>query len=61
MPRLPEKPDPNEVAVEWIQIESLAQESVIPNIANVLIKAINTGETMYLEDNGHAAKELNLK
>ena len=61
VPELPDNPDPNEVAVEWIPIESLAQEPVIPNIANILIKAINTGETMYFEDNGHAAKELNPK
>ncbi|HIF71776.1 MAG TPA: hypothetical protein EYQ61_04405 [Dehalococcoidia bacterium] len=61
VPRLPYEPDPNEVAVEWIPIESLSQEPVIPNIANVLTKAINTGETMYFEDNGHAARKLNPK
>ena len=59
IPRLPDNPDPNEVAVEWVPIESLAQEPVIPNIENVVLDAINTGETIYFEDNGQAAKELN--
>ncbi len=59
VPKLPEKPDPNQVAVEWIQMNRLADTLVIPDIGDVLDKALTNGETTYFEDNGVAARELN--
>jgi hypothetical protein len=61
VPRLPDEPDPNEVAVEWIPLDELAGSPVIPNISAELLKALETGDTVYFEDDGEAARKLNNK
>ncbi|MBN4064796.1 NUDIX domain-containing protein [Dehalococcoides mccartyi] len=61
VPRLPDKPDPNEIAVEWIQLEELAELPVIPNISRELISALNGGTPSFFEDNGKASMELDNK
>ncbi len=61
IPRLPDKPDANEVAVEWIPLGDLAKYPVIPDISEALIQALNNGEPVYFEDDGKAAQRLNKK
>ena len=60
-PRMPDKPDPNEIAVEWVPLNDIGDPPAIPAISNEIIQALQTGETTYFEDDGVAAKELNLK
>jgi len=59
IPRLPDKPVPNEVSVEWIPLGDLAKYPVIPDISEALIQALNNGEPVYFEDDGKAAQRLN--
>jgi ADP-ribose pyrophosphatase YjhB (NUDIX family) len=60
-PRLPDKPDLYEVAVEWVSIEQLAELPVIPDISVQLIAALNDGTPSFFEDNGRASMELDNK
>ena len=59
-PKLPETPDPNEVAVEWLPLKSISDppKAIIPDIANQLTTALETGVPQYFEDDGLASKGL---
>jgi 8-oxo-dGTP diphosphatase len=59
VPRLPNNPDPHEVAVEWIPIDQLSTTPVIPDISETLLESLKNGESTYCEDNGKAAQRLN--
>lgn len=58
-PMLPDSPDPNEIAVEWIPFDQLSSFPVIPTITEELRKALQTNEPVYFEDDGKAAQRLN--
>ncbi len=58
VPKLPDKPDPNQVAVEWVLIEELPNLPVIPDISTELTSALNGGEPVFFEDDGRASREL---
>lgn len=57
-PRLPDEPDPHEIAVEWVSIEDLAKLPVIPDISEQLIAALNGAAPEFFEDNGRTSMEL---
>ena len=58
-PRLPDSPDINEVAVEWISIDQLSSLPLIPEFDEELLRIIESGETIHSEDDGEAARRLN--
>ena len=60
-PRLPDKPDPNEIAVEWVPVNDLSSYPVIPDISEELFHVLNGGVQEYFEDDGEAAKLLKEK
>ncbi|MEE8046209.1 MAG: NUDIX domain-containing protein [Dehalococcoidia bacterium] len=60
-PILPQIPDPNEIAVEWVPIDSPPPVPIIPYIVETLLKAIRGDETIFVEDNAEAARKLNTK
>lgn len=58
VPRLPDKPDPNEVAVEWLPLDRLDQHPVIPGVSKQLAEALSSDTPVYVEDNGEVAQLL---
>lgn len=59
IPKLPEHPDPNEVAVEWLSIDSLERELVIPDISEALPKALARDREIFIEDEALIARKIN--
>ncbi len=56
VPRLPDKPDPNEVAVEWLPLDKLDQHPVIPGVSKQLAEALSSDTPVYVEDTGEVAQ-----
>jgi 8-oxo-dGTP diphosphatase len=56
--RLPDKPDPHEVAVEWIPMDELDHHPVIPGISKALAEALSGQTPAYVEDDGKFARLL---
>ena len=54
---MPGKPDPHEIAVEWVPIEELTELPVISDISEQLIAGFN-GPPSFFEDDGSASMEL---
>ena len=48
MPKLPEKPDPNETAVEWQPIDRQPENPIIPDIVEPLLNALRGNEVVYV-------------
>ena len=59
IPKLPETPDPNEIAVEWLPFDSLAKELVIPHISEALPKALKRDKEIFVEDEALIARKIN--
>jgi hypothetical protein len=59
MPKLPEKPDPNETAVEWQPIDRQPENPMIPDIVKPLLNALRVNEVVYVEDKAGLAKRIN--
>jgi ADP-ribose pyrophosphatase YjhB (NUDIX family) len=57
--KLPETPDPNEIAVEWLPFDSLAKELVIPDISEALPKALKRYREIFVEDEALIARKIN--
>ena len=58
-PKLPETPDPNEIAVEWLPFDSLTKELVIPDISEALPKALKRYREIFVEDEALIARKIN--
>jgi len=61
VPRLPDEPDPDEIAVEWIPIAELENLIVIPDISQELIDALANNNSIFVEDEARASRELDKK
>jgi 8-oxo-dGTP diphosphatase len=59
VPKLPEEPDPNEIAVEWVTIDSQPAVPIIPDIVEPLLNAIRSDEVIYIEDKAELARKIN--
>ena len=59
MPKLPEKPDQNETAVEWQPIDRQPENPMIPDIVEPLLNALRVNEVVYVEDKAGLAKRIN--
>jgi hypothetical protein len=59
MPKLPEKPDPNEIAVEWQPIDRHPENPMAPDIVEPLLNALRRNEVVYIEDNAELTKRIN--
>lgn len=59
MPKLPEKPDPNETAVEWQPIDRQRENPMIPDIVEPLLNALRVNEVVYVEDKAGLTKRIN--
>jgi 8-oxo-dGTP pyrophosphatase MutT (NUDIX family) len=59
VPKLPEKPDPNETAVEWQPIDRQPENPIIPDIVEPLLNALQGNEVVYVEDKAELTKRIN--
>jgi ADP-ribose pyrophosphatase YjhB (NUDIX family) len=61
VPKLPGKPDPNEIAVEWVPIDTQPDDPIIPDIVEPLLNALRGDEVVYVEDKAELARKINNK